>query len=297
MNTDQINIPKNKLGHTNEMLSIIGIGGYHMGVTESEKTAIDIMHKAIDAGVNFFDNAWEYNKGKSEEIMGKALQGSYRKKAFLMTKVCGRNYQDARLHIEDSLRRLNTETIDLLQFHAVEAHNDPSRIMDTENGAIKAVLEARQQGKIRYIGFSGHAYPEKHLEMINQDFQWDAVQMPLNVMDAHYRSFEHQVLPVCNQKNIGVLGMKSLGGADARILKNTSIDATSLRKYALSLPITTLICGVKTHQELDHILEVTNNFEPLSETEKNNLLESSKPYSKEGKSELYKTTDYSCAWD
>lgn len=181
-------IPTRPLGHTGEQLSILCLGGWDVAVHKDK--AVSIMHEAIDNGINFFDNCWEYHDGYAEEVMGKALnQNGYRNKVFLMTKVCGRSYEDAKQHLEDSLTRLQTDVIDLWQFHALKWEDDPRLIMDYENGAIRAALEAKKEGKIRYIGFTGHAQPDIHLEMLNYDFQWDAVQMPLNVLDAHYRSF------------------------------------------------------------------------------------------------------------
>jgi aryl-alcohol dehydrogenase-like predicted oxidoreductase len=191
-------IPKRPLGKTGEMVSIYGYGGWDAGRPE-EKESISMMHEAIEAGVTFFDNAWEYNGGRSEEVMGKALaMDGHRKKVFLMTKVCARDYKNAKLQIDESLRRLQTDHVDLLQLHSLKYDNDPERIMNTEHGAVKAVLEAKKEGKLKYIGFSGHMFPEMHLKMIDM-FDWDAVQLPLNVLDNHYNSFQKKVLPGLNE--------------------------------------------------------------------------------------------------
>ena len=198
------------LGRTGERVPIVGLGGYHIGVPE-EKEAISIMHEAIDQGMTFFDNAWDYHDGGSEEVMGKALStGGRRDKVFLMTKVCDRDYQGAKRHLEDSLRRLKTDRIDLWQFHEINWDVDPEWVF--EKGGIKAAIEARQQGKVRYIGFTGHRDPSHHLKMLARTFDWDTVQMPINLLDAHYRSFQNDVVPACREKNISVIGMKALGG-------------------------------------------------------------------------------------
>jgi predicted aldo/keto reductase-like oxidoreductase len=226
-------IPMRPLGDTGEYISILGYGGWDTAVPE-ENESISMIHEAIEAGVTFFDNAWEYNDGKSEQVVGKALsQNGYRKKSFVMTKVCARDYKDAQKHINDSLRRLRTDYVDLMQFHSIQYDGDPERILDPEKGAIRAVLEAKKAGKLRFIGFSGHMYPEMHLKLIDM-FDWDSVQLPLNIMDAHYNSFQKKVLPVLNEKKIGALGMKSLAGQNARIARELNVPVQLCRKYALS---------------------------------------------------------------
>jgi predicted aldo/keto reductase-like oxidoreductase len=280
-------IPTRPLGKTGEYVSILGYGGWDTGVPE-EKESIGMIHEAIEAGVSFFDNAWEYNDGRSEEVVGKALaQNGYRKKAFVMTKVCARDYNDAQNHINDSLRRLRTDYVDLMQFHSIQYEGDPERILDPQNGAIRAVLEAKRAGKIRFIGFSGHMYPEMHLKMIDM-YEWDTVQLPLNIMDAHYNSFQKKVLPVLNEKKIGALGMKSLAGQNARIARDLNVPVPLCRKYALSLPVSTVICGMQTRGELRSDLEIARNFEPLDEDQINELLDTSLEPSRDGHIEQYK---------
>jgi aryl-alcohol dehydrogenase-like predicted oxidoreductase len=288
-------IPTRPLGNTGEHLSIICLGGWDIAVHENK--AVSLMQEAVDNGINFFDNCWEYHDGHAEELMGKALkQNGYRDKVFLMTKVCGRTYEDAKKHLEDSLTRLQTDVIDLWQFHAIKWDDDPELIMDREKGALRAALEAQKEGKIRYIGFTGHADPDRHLEMLNYDFQWDAVQIPLNVLDAHYRSFQHHVMPVCNDRNIGVLGMKSLAAQDGRIVRDLGISANMARRYSLSLPITSLVAGIQTREELMHDIELAKDFKPLTEDEVKELLAIAEPEAQDGMIERYKTGDYGCNW-
>jgi len=290
-------IPTRPLGKTGEYISIMGYGGWDTAIPE-EKVSIGMIHEAIDAGVTFFDNAWEYNDGRSEEVVGKALaQNGYRKKVFLMTKVCARDYEGAKRHIEDSLRRLRTDHVDLLQFHSIQYEGDPERIFDPDQGAMKAVQEARRAGKLRYIGFSGHMYPEMHLRMIEK-YEWDTVQLPLNIMDAHYNSFQKKVLPVLNEKNIAALGMKSLAGQNARIARELNVPVKLCRKYALSLPVSTVICGMQSPEELRSDLEVARNFKPLDENEINELLATSREPSKDGHIEQYKNphSGFGCSW-
>src|SRR6476620_6629367 len=209
-------IPRRTLGHTGEKVSMVGLGGYHLGNQQAENESIRIIRTALDSGINFLDNCWDYNDGQSEIRMGKALRDGYRQKAFLMTKIDGHTRQAALQQLEESLRRLQTDHIDLLQFHEVIRDTDPDRIF-AKGAGIEAVLEAKKQGKVRYIGFTGHKSPDIHLKMLEtafaHQFTFDAVQMPLNVMDAHYNSFEKQVLPVLVKHGIGVLGMKPMGDA------------------------------------------------------------------------------------
>lgn len=289
-------VPTRSLGNTGENLSIICIGGWDVAAKKDDKLSVDIMHEAIDNGVNFFDNCWEYHQGYAEKVMGKALKEGKREKVFLMTKVCGRTYEDAKQHLEDSLKRMQTDMIDLWQFHAIKWDDDPNLVMDREKGALKAALEAKKEGKIRYIGFTGHALPERHLEMLNTDFEWNAVQMPLNILDAHFMSFQHNVLPVCNEKNIGVLGMKSLAAQDGRIVRELGVSANLARRYSLSLPITSLVCGIQTKEELRHDMELVKDFKPLTEEEVKEVLAIAEPESRDGHIEVYKTKDWGCNW-
>ncbi|MCA9231577.1 MAG: aldo/keto reductase [Planctomycetales bacterium] len=276
------------LGRTGERVPIVGLGGYHIGVPDQQE-AIGIMHEAIDNGMTFFDNAWDYHDGGSEEVMGKALAtGGRRDKVFLMTKVCDRDYQGAKRHLEDSLRRLQTDRIDLWQFHEINWDIDSQWLF--EQGGIKAALEAREQGKIRYIGFTGHRDPAHHLKLLAQDFHWDTVQMPINLLDAHYRSFQHDVLPVCREKNISVIGMKALGSGSYP--QQLGISAETCRRYALSLPISTLVCGIKSKANLQQDLTMARSFKPITPTEINQLLADTQPQGSDGLLEPWKTTDY-----
>ncbi len=284
-------IPYRILGRTGEKVSIIGLGGYHLGSTPSENESIKIIRTAIDNGINFLDNCWDYNTGASEIRMGKALQDGYRQKAFLMTKIDGRDEKTATNQINESLKRLRTETIDLLQFHEVIRASDPEWIFRPK-GAFNAVIKAKQSGKIRYIGFTGHKSPDFHLKMletgIKNDLVFDAVQMPLNVMDAHYDSFEKRVLPVLLKQKIGVLGMKPLG-AGVLLTSKTATPEECLR-YALSLPASVVITGCDSLSILEQALNVARNFRPLTERQISLILEKTAEAAAVGKFELYKTT-------
>jgi aryl-alcohol dehydrogenase-like predicted oxidoreductase len=231
-------IPRRTLGRTGEKVSIVGIGGHHLGRRYvEENVSIRIVRTALDAGVNFLDNSWDYNDGLSESRVGKALRNGYRDKAFVMTKIDGRDHKTAAQQIDQSLQRLQTDRIDLLQFHEVIRMNDPVRVF-APDGAIAAALEAKKAGKIRYIGFTGHKSPQIHLHMLqtaaDHGFTFDSAQMPLNVMDAHFDSFEKNVLPVLVQRNIGVLGMKPMG--DANILRSGIVTPLECLHYSMSLP-------------------------------------------------------------
>jgi aryl-alcohol dehydrogenase-like predicted oxidoreductase len=280
------------LGRTGERVSAIGLGGWHLGFTSvDERLSIRIIREAIDRGVTFLDNSWDYNDGASELRMGKALRDGYRSRAFLMTKIDGRSKAEAARQLEESLRRLETDCIDLVQHHEVIRYEDPHRIFD-EEGAHAALVEARRAGKIRYIGFTGHKDPRIHLHTLEvareHGFTFDTVQMPLNVMDAHYRSFELLVLPELVKQNIGVLGMKSL--ANGLILRSGAVTAPECLRYALSLPISVVITGIEGLERLEQALEVARTFQPLSQAERRTLLaKTAKPASR-GEFELFKTT-------
>lgn len=281
-------IPTRPLGRTGERVPIVGLGGYHIGVP-AEQDAIRIMHEAIDGGMTFFDNAWDYHDGGSEEVMGKALAtGGRRDKVFLMTKVCDRDYQGAMRHLEDSLRRLKTDRIDLWQFHEINWDVDPEWVF--EKGGIKAAIEARQQGKVRYIGFTGHRDPAHHLKMLARDFEWDTVQMPINLLDAHYRSFQTEVLPKCRERNIAVIGMKALGSG--QFPQKLELPAATCRRFALTLPIATLVCGIQSLANLRQDLEMARTFQPISQDELKQLLADTQLPGSDGKLEPWKTTDY-----
>jgi aryl-alcohol dehydrogenase-like predicted oxidoreductase len=280
------------LGRTGERVSAIGLGGWHLGFASiDERLSIRIIREAIDRGVTFLDNSWDYNDGASEVRMGKALRDGYRSRAFLMTKIDGRSKAEAARQLEESLRRLATDCIDLVQHHEVIRYEDPHRIFD-EEGAHAALVEARRAGKVRYIGFTGHKDPRIHLHTLEvareHNFTFDTVQMPLNVMDAHYRSFEFLVLPELVKQNIGVLGMKSL--ANGLILRSGAVTAPECLRYALSLPTSVVITGIESLERLEQALEVARTFQPLSEAERRTLLAKTAKAASRGEFELFKTT-------
>ncbi len=284
-------MPYRALGQSGEKISLVGLGGYHIGVQPDEQESIRIIRTAIDNGINFMDNCWDYHDGVSEIRMGKALKDGYRKKVFLMTKIDGQVKDIAARQIEGSLRRLQVETIDLVQFHEVIRMGDPDRIFGT-NGAIEAALAAKKAGKLRYIGFTGHKDPDIHLKMLNTGFKrgftFDAVQMPLNVMDAHYRSFAKSVVPVLVEHGIGVLGMKPLGSGD--ILKSKTVTPVECLHYAMNLPTSVVITGCDSLKILNQALAAARTFRPMSETEVASLSARTARAGAEGKYELFKTT-------
>lgn len=285
-------VPTRTLGRTGEKVSIVGLGGYHIGMQSDEQESIRIIRGALDGGINFLDNCWDYNNGQSEIRMGKALRDGYRQKAFLMSKIDGRTKQSASQQIEESLRRLQTDHIDLMQFHEVIRDNDPDRIF-AKGGGMEAVLEAKKQGKIRYIGFTGHKSPDFHLKMLNtafaRDFTFDAVQMPLNVMDAHYDSFEKKVLPVLVEHKIGVLGMKPIG--DKLILRSKTATPVECLHYAMNLPTSVVITGCESMDILHQALEAARTFKPMSAGEVASLLAKTDSAAKNGEFERYKTSN------
>ena len=286
-------VPRRTLGRTGETVSAIGLGGYHIGISAiTETESIRIIRTAIDNGINFLDNCWDYNEGQSEIRMGKALHDSYRKKAFLMSKIDGRTKQAAARQIDESLRRLRTDYVDLMQFHEVIRLEDPDRIF-AAGGAIEAMLEAKHAGKIRYIGFTGHKDPLVHLRMLNvaaaHNFRFDTVQMPLNVMDAHFRSFEHEVLPLLIKDEIGVLGMKSMG--DPFILQSDTVTPIECLHYAMNLPTSTVITGIDSMKILDQAIEAARSFKPLSRNHVADLLGRTAKAAATGNYELFKTNN------
>ena len=285
-------IPYRTLGRTGEKISAIGLGGFHLGKPElRESESIRIIRTGLDEGINFLDNCWDYNGGASETRMGKALRDGYRQRAFLMTKIDGRDKKSAARQIEESLRRLETDRIDLLQFHEIIRMDDPDRVF-ASGGAMEAALEAEKAGKIRYIGFTGHKSPEIHLKMVNtaasHQFCFDAVQMPLNVMDAHYESFEKKVLPVLVKDDIGVLGMKPMG--DHFILESKTVTPVECLHYAMNLPTSVVITGCDSMQILDQALGAARNFRPMNSNEVAALLAKTTQAAQSGRYELYKTT-------
>jgi aryl-alcohol dehydrogenase-like predicted oxidoreductase len=287
-------IPYRILGRTGEKVSAIGIGGYHLGRPGLEADeSIRIVRSALDEGINFLDNCWDYNGGESEIRMGKALRDGYRQKAFLMTKIDGRDKATATSQINDSLKRLQTDRIDLLQFHEVIRESDPDRIF-AAGGALEAVQQARKAGKVRYIGFTGHKSPEVHLKMLatasSHQFRFDAVQMPLNVMDHHFSSFETEVLPVLLKENIGVLGMKPMG--DHFILQSKTVTAVECLHYPMNLPTSVVITGCDSLPILEQALNAARSFQPMSKEQVATLLAKTAQAARSGEYELYKTSHH-----
>jgi predicted aldo/keto reductase-like oxidoreductase len=285
-------MPYRGLGRTGARVSAIGLGGWHIGLkTVSEVLAIRIVHAAIDRGINFLDNSWDYNEGASEIRMGKALLDGYRKKVFLMTKIDGRSKPEAARQLDESLRRLQTDCIDLVQHHEVLRFEDPHRIFDDE-GAHAALLEARQAGKLRFIGFTGHKDPRIHLYTLEvareHGFTFDTVQMPLNVMDAHYRSFARLVVPELVKQNIGVLGMKSMG--NGIILRSRAVTPIECLHYALNLPTSVVITGIDSLEILDQAFEAARTFRPMADAQLQALLARTANAASRGEFELFKTS-------
>lgn len=281
-----------QLGSTNEEVSAIGLGGHHIGRQKDEKDSIAIIRGAIDAGITFMDNCWDYHDGGSEIRMGKALKGGYRKKVFLMTKIDGRTKKAAADQIDESLKRLQTDVIDLVQHHEIIRMEDPDRVF-AAGGAQEAVEAAKKAGKVRYVGFTGHKDPLVHLRMLEvargHGFTFDAAQMPLNVLDAHFRSFEKQVIPVLIREGVGVLGMKALG--DGLVLKSKTATPVECLRYALSLPTSVVITGIDSMAILKQALDVAKAFKPLTEKETGDLLARTKQAAMRGEFERFKTTN------
>jgi uncharacterized protein len=284
-------IPRRTLGRTGEKVSMVGLGGYHVGMQKDEQESIRIIRTALDNGINFLDNCWDYNDGQSEIRMGQALRDGYRQRAFVMTKIDGRTKQAAAQQIDESLRRLQTDHIDLLQFHEIIRMNDPDRIFATRGG-MEAAVAAQKAGKIRFIGFTGHKSPDIHLKMLQtadlHHFRFDAVQMPLNVMDAHYNSFEKKVLPVLVKNQIGVLGMKPMG--DKIILSSKTATPVECLHYAMNLPTSVVITGCDSLSILEQALQAVRTFKPMTQQEVAALLGKTEQAAKKGEYEQYKTT-------
>jgi aryl-alcohol dehydrogenase-like predicted oxidoreductase len=280
------------LGSTGERVSAIGLGGFHIGHQEDEKESIQIIRSAVDRGITFLDNSWDYNKGVSEIRMGKALRDGYRAKVFLMTKFDGRTKKAAALQIDESLARLQTDHVDLLQFHENIRMEDPDEFF-AAGGAHEALLEAKQDGKTRYIGFTGHKDPAVHLRMLamarERDFHFDTAQMPINVMDAHFRSFLHEVVPVLMERKMALLGMKSMG--DGFILKSKAVTPIECLHFALSQPTSVVITGIDSMKILDQAFEAAISFKPLTKSETEQLLAKTAQPAAYGKFELFKTTN------
>jgi predicted aldo/keto reductase-like oxidoreductase len=284
-------MPYRPFGKTGDKVSAIGVGGYHIGLTKDSQAGIRIVREAMDNGVNFLDNCWDYNGGESEIRMGQALRDGYRQKAFLMTKFDGRTKKAAAEQIDESLKRLQTDHIDLIQLHENIRMEDPDRFF-APGGAHEAMLEAKKAGKVRYFGFTGHKDPSVHLRMLEEaaknDFHFDACQLPLNPFDAQFRSFQHQVVPVLVKTGIAVLGMKSMG--DGLLLKSGVVNPVECLRYALSLPTSTVIVGCESLDVLHQSLHLVRTFQPMSQSEQQALLAKAKAPALTGRFELFKTT-------
>ena len=284
-------IPLRRLGKTGEVVSLLCLGGHSCTNPKklSEQESLRLIRRAVDEGIHFMDNCWDYHHGGAEEWMGKALsEGGRRDKVFLMTKVCGRTAKEAESNLEDSLRRLRTDRIDLWQFHELVYDNDPDWVFE-DGGAIEAGLKALKDGKVRYLGFTGHKDPSIHLKMLSKPYDWASVQMPLNVMDVHYRSFQKQVLPELVRRGIAPLAMKSLGG-DGKIVSAAGIPVEDALRYVLSLPIATLVSGIDSERVLDQNLRIVRNFQPLSEDERRAIELRTIRVAGDGRFELFKSS-------
>ncbi|HXM69855.1 MAG TPA: aldo/keto reductase [Thermoanaerobaculia bacterium] len=285
-------IPYRTLGRTGEKVSLVGVGGAHLGWMHDEQEAIRIVRTALDSGINFMDNSWDYSDGKSEERMGKALRDGYRQRAFLMTKIDGRTRQSAAQQLDESLRRLQTDHLDLLQFHEIIRMTDADRIF-APGGALEAALAAKQAGKVRYLGFTGHKSPDIHLHMLEtaaaHQFTFDTVQMPINVMDAHYHSFADQVLPVALGRHMGVLAMKTMG--DHHILDSKAVSPVECLCYAMNLPVSVVITGCDSLAILRQAIDAAKDFRPLSDSQLAALRGKTARAAEAGRYELYKTSD------
>jgi predicted aldo/keto reductase-like oxidoreductase len=284
-------IPYRKLGRTGKQVSLVGIGGFHLGGKPTEDEAIRIVRTALDNGVNFLDNCWDYNDGRSEIRVGKALRDGYREKAFLMTKIDGHSKEAAARQIYESLQRLQTDHVDLMQFHENIRPDDADKIF-APGGSFEAMMEAQKAGKVRHIGFTGHKNPDYHLHMLEvaqeHGFHFDTVQMPLNVMDAHYESFARKVLPVAVQEEVGILGMKPIGSG--KIMESKTVEAIECLHYAMNLPTSVIITGCDSMAVLEQALEAARTFRPLDEKQVADLLARTAPFATAGKYEIYKTT-------
>ena len=282
-------LPMRALGKTGADVSVLCLGGWHIGFAaqQDEAEAIRIMHAAVDEGMTFFDNAWDYHDGYSEIVMGKALaMDGKRDKVFLMTKGCDRDYAGALRCIDESLKRLKTDYLDLWQFHEIVYDNDPDWVF--EQGGIQAAIEAKEAGKIRHIGFTGHRDPRIHQTMLDKPFDWETVQLPINMMDAQFRSFLTEIVPQCVDRGAGVIGMKTLGGGV--ITGQAGISADTCIRYALSQPVSSIVVGTTSMDELQQNVASARSFAPMPETDQAALLASVKDVAGDGRYELYKTT-------
>ena len=287
MAASSLEVPTRPFGRTGIPVSILALGGWHLGLPKTERESTRLVHAAIDGGITFMDNAWDYNEGVSETRMGKALAGR-RDQVFLMTKACphGRDAKTAMRQLEDSLRRLKTDYLDLWQLHEVIFDDEPARYF-ARGGAVEALDRARKQGKVRFVGFTGHKNPDLHLQMLAHDYPWDSCQLPLNCFDASFRSFEQRVLPELIRRGIAPIGMKSLSG-DGRAVKAKVVTPQEALRYVLSLPIATLVSGIDTLKVLRQNLGVAQGFRPMSERQRSALVRRVAPVARDGRYELYK---------
>jgi uncharacterized protein len=289
--TGSSDIPYRELGSTGEKVSIIGIGGYHIGNAKDDDEAVRIIRKALDSGINFLDNSWDYHDGLSENRAGKALKDGYRNKAFVMTKLDSHSREGATNQLNESLKRLGTDHVDLIQLHEVIRPDDPEKIF-AKGGSIEAVIEAKKAGKARFIGFTGHKSPKIHLHMLEvakqHGFHFDTVQLPINVLDAHFESFGHQVVPVAVEQKIGVLGMKPI--ANGLAVKTQKLSAPECLRFALSMPTSVVITGCESISDLDQALTVARKFKPMSKEEIAKLMQRTSEVAAKGEFEQYKTT-------
>jgi predicted aldo/keto reductase-like oxidoreductase len=283
-------IPTRPLGTTGVDVSILGVGGAHLSRPEEDE-AIRIVHEAIDGGVTFLDNAWEYSGGESERRMGKALaQGTYRERAFLMTKDCAhdRRAGHSMQKLEESLKRLGTDYLDLWQIHEVVWEDDPERIL-APGGSLEAMVKAKEQGKVRFIGFTGHKSPHLHRQLLGSDMPWDAVQMPINVFDAHFSSFQHKILPMCIEQGIGVIGMKSNAGGHLQ-RSDAGITPEEALRYSLGVPVSVVVSGMDSLEILRKNMAVADDFAPYEESELDDLLERARRFADGGEFEPFKSS-------
>ena len=288
--TNAAGVPLRTLGKTGLDVSIIGLGGGHLSRKHlTETDSIRLVQLAVDEGITFMDNAWDYWDGESERRMGKALKGR-RDDVVLMTKVCGRDRETADQHLHDSLERLQTDVIDVWQFHEINYDNDPEWVFRAE-GAIEAAVAAQKAGKVRFIGFTGHKSPHILRAMLDMDFPWDTCQIPTNVVDYHFRSFTREVLPLAVEREMGIIGMKSLGG-DAQIIKGAGLTAEECRAYALSLPISTLVCGIESEENIRQDAGIAREFVQATADQLDDIRERVREHATDGRYEWFKTTQY-----
>ncbi|MCL4794390.1 MAG: aldo/keto reductase [Bryobacteraceae bacterium] len=281
-------MPTRPLGRAGERVSVLGLGGHHAARPKDESESFRLIHTAIDEGITFMDNAWEYHNGRAEEVMGKALaMDGKRDKAFLMTKVCARDYAGAMQQLDESLKRLRTDRIDLWQFHECNYYNDAEYLL--EKGGLKAAIEARKAGKVRYIGFTGHKAPAIHNKILGLDFEWDAVQMPINVMDDRFLSFRRETVPGCLVKGVGVVGMKGCGG-DGKMLQAGVVTVEECYRYCLSQPVSTQVVGLAEMGHLREAIRIGRSFQPMTAEEMTALMARVRMEQGDGRFELFKTS-------